>query len=171
MTNLRYSGAVLLSAPLLKRHLCYAMAAQSKPKTKEQLEQLKGLAYELFMNTDKTQKEIADRVGVSEKTMCKWVEEGKWAELKALEKVSKGATIRNIHKRIFELSESDDPAAADRASKWGVVLEKLDQKKVSVPNIINVCRELEMWLYPQNPELAKALNKYSDLFIKERANG
>lgn len=142
------------------------MAAEKRTtKTKAELEKLKKLAYHLFFNSDKTQVEIADIVGVSPQTMNKWVGDDKWAELKALEKVSRGATIKRIHDRIFKLSESEDPRAADDASKWASVLEKIENKKVTVPNMANTFKEFDTWLFGVDSELAKQVAKHQYEFL------
>lgn len=143
------------------------MAHKKIRKNKQELEQLKRLAYEWFMNTDKTQKEIADIIGVSEVTMSKWVADGNWDEIKALETASRGATIRNLLKRIFEESQKEDPDA-DKIAKLTSALEKLDQKKITVPNTINIFMAFGKWLYPRNPEQAKQFTMLMNDFIKEK---
>lgn len=136
-------------------------------KTKQELEKLKSLACDLYLTTDYTQKYIAEIVDVSEVTICKWCEEGKWDELKAMEKASRNGTIKRIHERIFKLSESDEPTSADMASKWAATLEKLQDKKLTVPNRVNVFKEFSTWLLKRDPELAKTVVKLQYQFILE----
>lgn len=137
-------------------------------KTKGQLEGLKTLAYEWFMNTDKTQKEIADIIGVSEKSLSDWASTGRWDEIKSFEKASRGGAVRNILKRLFEESQKDD-ADADKIAKFSSALEKLEVKKITVPNIINIFMVFGKWLYPQNPELAKQVTVLMNKFVMEKA--
>jgi transposase len=136
-------------------------------KTKSELEALKSLAYEWFMNADKTQKEIAEIIGVSEATMSTWSSDGRWDELKALERASRGGTVRNLMKRIFEESQKDDPDA-DKISKLAASLEKLEQKKVTVPNIISVFMGFGSWLYKVDPDLAKKITSYQNQYVEEK---
>jgi transposase len=139
-------------------------------KSKVELEKLKKLAYELFFNTEKTQKEIADIVGVSEVTLSNWVADNKWGEMKSMEKASRGATIRKIHERIFHLSQNDDVNSSDAASKWAAVLEKIEQRKITLPNKVNVFKDFDTWLFGKDPELAKKVSEYQYQYLLEGLN-
>lgn len=136
-------------------------------KSKEELEKLKSLARDLYFNTDYTQKQIGEIVGISEQSLSKWADEGKWADLKAMEKASRTSTIKRIHEKLLRLAENDDEKSADAASKWAAVLEKLQDKKLTVPNRINVFKEFDTWLLKRNPELAKRVSQLQYEFILE----
>lgn len=138
-------------------------------KSKELRDALKRLAYEWFMNTAKTQKEIADIVGVTAVTMNAWVKDGKWAEIKGMETASRGSSIRNLLKRIFEESQKEDPDA-DKLAKLSTTLERLENKKITIPNIINIFMDFGKWLYPRNPDLAKSLTIEMNEFVKEKVS-
>lgn len=137
-------------------------------KTKTELEALKQLAQTWFMNTDKSQKEIADIIGVSEVTLSAWAGDGRWAELKAFENASRGGAVRNILKQIFQESQSDK-CDADKIAKLSSALERLEQKKITVPNIINIFMDFGKWLYPKNAQMAKDLTKLMNEFVMEKA--
>lgn len=143
---------------------------KTKRKNKAALETLKKLAYEWVMNSDKTQKEIADIVGVSEVTMSKWATDGRWEELKAYEAASRGGACRNILKKIFEESQKED-CDADKIAKYSSALERLENKSITVPNIINIFIEFGNWLYPKDPEASKKLTNYMNLYVEEKVSG
>jgi transcriptional regulator with XRE-family HTH domain len=152
-----------------------AVKTKAKRKGKEELESLKRLAYEFFMGSDKTQKEIAGIVGISEPTMVSWVELGKWDELRSFEKASNASQIKRIKLKIFALTDpgakGDEGKNADAAAKWAAVLAQLEQKKVSIPNMINVFKQFDSWLFSDDPELAKAVSVKQNKFLIEQANG
>ena len=65
----------------------------------------KDKAHYLYFNTSKSQKEIADIVEVSERTMCLWVKSGNWAEHK---KAMYYSTDQETHFLYEELREIDN---------------------------------------------------------------
>lgn len=65
----------------------------------------KSQAYDLYMDTDFTQEEIAEVVGVVPHTIGKWKKEGKWDELKTLHTVSNQRLIKDTISMIHNLDE------------------------------------------------------------------
>lgn len=129
------------------------------------------IAQDLFLDTDKTQKEIAEIVGVTEKTLGKWKTEGDWDMLKNASTVTSRKIIENLYKRSYELS-LDPKSKPDDIIKLALSIEKLSNRKVTVSQIINVFKDYIAFVFKDNAELAKEINlsqkKYVDYKISER---
>lgn len=52
------------------------------------------------------QKELAERVGVSRNTMCRWVAEGKWDEMRTSVVTSKAAQLSRLYRHLAELNDA-----------------------------------------------------------------
>lgn len=71
------------------------------------IKQKKDFAKQLYLNdTGITQAEIAERVGVTKATMCKWVAEGKWDEMRTSLLVEKDTQIARLYRRLRELNDT-----------------------------------------------------------------
>lgn len=58
------------------------------------------LAKVLFVNDNVSQKEIAERLKVTEKTVSKWVKEGEWEKLKVSLLVTKDSQITSLYSQL-----------------------------------------------------------------------
>ncbi|WP_086984829.1 hypothetical protein [Elizabethkingia miricola] len=129
------------------------------------------IAQDLFLETDKTQKEIAQIVHVTEKTLTKWKNEGDWETLKNASTVTARKIIDNLYKRAYALSE-DPKSKPDDIIKIANSIEKLSNRKVTVSQIINVFKDFISYAFNQNADLAKEINllqkKYVDHKIGEK---
>lgn len=137
----------------------------------------KELAKELYLNTTLTQKEIAERVGVTEKTLKKWREAGDWEKLKSAMLSTKDEIISRYLRMInsiLEIAENDDRAVtdaeADKISKLNKAMDAIN-KELGLSVIIQVFQEYNAFLLPLNTDLAKANNIYQDKFINIKAIG
>jgi DNA-binding XRE family transcriptional regulator len=64
-------------------------------------EQKRDYAKQLYLNDSSiTQAEIADRVGVSKVTVCKWVKEGKWEDLQVSLLVEKDIQLARLYRQL-----------------------------------------------------------------------
>lgn len=139
--------------------------AQKKGLT---LEDKKAISMELFMETDKSQKEIASIVGTTEKTLTKWKVEGDWELLKQAQTITAKNIITNLYDKAYKLSLADD-VNADKLVKLANTIEKLQNKKVTISHIINVFKDFTTFAFGENAELAKEINvlqkKYVDFKI------
>jgi transcriptional regulator with XRE-family HTH domain len=64
----------------------------------------KDLAKLLFTKNDLSQKEVAARVGVTEKTLGNWVRDGKWEDMRKSLLVTKENELRNLIDQLSELN-------------------------------------------------------------------
>ncbi len=136
----------------------------------------------LYFMRGETQKSIANKVGVTEKTVSRWVDKEGWAEKRAAENITRPELVNKllitINKLIEQVNESDDPVLisglGDKLSKLSTTIEKLD-KKANVVDAIEVFMAFGKWMQYRSsfdseitPELLKAINKYQDLYISEQ---
>lgn len=137
--------------------------------------QKKDLAKALFLNTNSTQQEIADQVGVDRRTIARWVKE--WQDLKINYMQTRESRIRSTLMQLEQLDytiESRDEGArypsakeADIRRKLTADLEALEQD-ASVREVINVSRGILDYVRQVNLDHAKLLSDYLDSYIKEK---
>lgn len=71
------------------------------------IEQKKDYARQLYLNDSSiTQAEIAEKVGVSKVTLCKWVKDGKWQELQASLLIGKEEQLARLYKQLRLLNDA-----------------------------------------------------------------
>lgn len=133
-------------------------------------EDKKALAQQLFLETDKTQKEIAAIAQITEKTLTKWKNGGDWELLRQAQTVTSANLISNLYQKAYDLS-LEDKIDADKLVKLANTIEKLSNKKVTVSNIINVFKEFTSWAFGENPELAKQINLLQRKYVDHKING
>lgn len=140
-------------------------------------EQKKELAKLLFVNEHLTQKEVAIRVGVSEKSLSKWVNEGQWRKLRQSLIVTKEEQLRRIYEQLDELNTaiaSREPGKRYANTKDADTLAKLTsaaknlESEASIGDIISVAKRFIEWLRPVDIDKAKEVSALFDSFIKER---
>jgi transcriptional regulator with XRE-family HTH domain len=150
--------------------------------TKKELETKKELARLYYMQGE-TQREIAAKVGVSEPTIGKWVDAGKWAVKRASINITRAElvnkTLLAINAILEDFNNSEDPGKtidADKLSKLAKIVGNLD-KKSNIVDVIETFMAFNKWLQYRMTfdneitiELVKTINKYQDLFVSERAN-
>ncbi|HHT23164.1 MAG TPA: terminase [Bacteroidales bacterium] len=152
----------------------------AKRATKKELEQKKELARMYYMNGD-IQKVIAEKVGVSEQTISRWVEIEGWAARRAGINITRPELINKslaaLNKILDQVYESDDidmiSTLPDKLSKFASAIEKLD-KKANIVTTIDVFMAFSKWIQHRatfdpevTPELIRAINKYQDMYITE----
>lgn len=137
--------------------------------------QKKDLAKELYLHTDLTQKEIAERVGVTANTIGKWC--ASWKQIKAAKTSTKDEIVARYLRMIDNIlkeAEDDDrsitDSEADKISKINKAMESID-KEVGLAMFIQVFQDYNSWLIAVNPELAKENNTFQTKFVNIKAIG
>lgn len=140
-----------------------------------EIEQKKEWAKLLFLRENITQREIADRVGVSCVTINKWAKE--WENLKLNLLQTREERISSTLAQLDELDRSIADKApgkrfpttgeADIRRKLTADLEALEQD-ASIRDIYNVSRGFLDWLRQVDLARAKELSDYFDTYIKEK---
>lgn len=129
-------------------------------------ERKRELALEMYLNTDKSQKEICDIVGWTEATFTKNKEKFGWDSLKGATSITAQNIIKKLYLKLEALVDADK-IDADALIKVTKSIEFLSNKKVTVSQHINCAKEFTVWLFAKKPDLAKELNKYQREFINE----
>lgn len=151
-------------------------SAAGKKKPKASLEEKRNQAYELYMTTSKSQKELAEIVGTTADTLGEWVRKFGWKEEKSARGVTKEKVIRNNLVQILNLQEDINKrdnkwptsAEADTITKLTNTIDTLSGS-ISLPNYITVFDQFLKNLMKQNPKLAKEVSDYTLEFIQNKA--
>ncbi len=137
--------------------------------------QKKELAKELFLNTTLTQKEIAERVGVTANTISKWCIP--WKKIKAAKTSTRDEIVARYFRMIDNIlkgAEDEDrcitDGEADKISKLNKAKDSID-KELSLSMYIQVFIEYNSWLINLNADLAKDNNTFQNKFINVKASG
>lgn len=144
--------------------------------TKEMtIEQKKEYAKLIFLKENCTQKDIAERVGVSAVTINKWVKD--WENLKLNLLQTREERINSTLQQLDELDRCISgreegfrfPSKEEARIRRSLTadLEALEQE-ASIRDIYNVSRKVLDWLRVHNLEEAQRMSDYFDSYIKEQ---
>lgn len=141
--------------------------------TRKQVE--KDLAKVLFVNDKISQKEIAVRLNVTEKTISKWVKEGDWEKLKKSMLTTKDSQLSMLYDQLdflntdilsreFKIATTKE---ADVISKITSAIKKLETE-TSIGETIEIAKQLIQFVRTQDVAFANRLTQYCDVFITEK---
>lgn len=134
--------------------------------------QEKEYAKSLYIGGGLTQKEIAERVSVTEKTLAKWIKEGKWDSLKKSLLTTKQNQLSFLYDQLdflnTDISKRDFKVAvgkeADTIIKITAAINRLETE-TSIGDTVEVARNFIEFVRPQDLELAKTITNLFDVFI------
>ncbi|MBQ7413828.1 MAG: DUF1804 family protein [Prevotella sp.] len=139
--------------------------------------QKKDWARTLYLKENLTQQEIADRVGVSRKTVNRWIGDGKWEEHKAGLTITREQQIANLYRQVAAVNRAIEerpegerfatPGEADVLSKLSSAIRKME-KEAGVSEIISVLMGFIDYIRPVDLEKAKEIGKLADSYIKSK---
>ncbi len=132
----------------------------------------------LFTQENLIQKEIAEKVGVSEQTITKWVNaDGEaWKRLRQSIIITKKEQLSRIYEQIDEINisiRSRDPGQRFANSKEADTLVKLTsaarnlESEASVSDAIEVGKKFLSWLKPISPAKSREIAVMFDDFIRD----
>ncbi|HBX44471.1 MAG TPA: DDE transposase family protein [Porphyromonadaceae bacterium] len=142
-------------------------------------EQKKEWAKLLFLRENLTQKEIAERVGVSAVTMNKWVKSGNWENLKVSITITKEEQLKNLYRQLAEVNRTiaERPAAdgnryatsaeADIISKLAASINKMESD-IGLADIIATFQGLLSWLRTFDILEAQRIAPVLDGYVKTK---
>lgn len=127
----------------------------------------------LYVNENLTAKEIAARVGVTQKTMGRWIKDGKWDQLRKSMLVTKQKMITMMYDQLEALNNSiaertpaiPDGKEADVISKITTSIQRLETE-ASVAETIEVAKSFINYVREYNLELAKEITEHFDSYIQ-----
>jgi hypothetical protein len=132
------------------------------------------VARTLYLMTEKSQKEIAEVVGWTEKTFTEQKQKGRWSEMRDSKSLTKQQIISMLHTQTFKLIEGAkdenrllSAREIDSVAKLAASIDKLE-KKATIETYIEVFEEYNKYLMSVNVDFAQRNNHYQDLFIQSK---
>lgn len=141
------------------------------------IKQKKEWAKTLFVIERLTQKEIAKKVGVSEKTISIWVNKEGWDTLRVSVIITKEQQLKRFYSQVDELNtgiEGRDPGKRYANSKEADTIVKLTaaikalETETGIAEIIETFKLFTNWLKAFDLPKAQELTKLLDDFITSR---
>jgi hypothetical protein len=151
--------------------MAFSQYSMGKEKTAE-----KQKAFDLFCNTELTQKEITGIVHVSQQQMSKWVTAENWDLHKTARRVTTGQLILDYYQQLAainrEIKENQHnvPTAAqtDMMNKVKDNITGL-QKRYNLSAYHSVLKEFTEWIVKVNANDAKVFGPYMLDFLRHKA--
>lgn len=140
--------------------------------------QKKEWAKTLYLQGVMTQKDIADKVGVSKVTMTKWVNdpEDNWEKLKQVLLITRESQLKRLYLQLDELNTNimrRDEGSRFANSKEADTINKLTtsirtlETEASIADIVSVSKRMFEWLRTISPSKAKEVGDLFNDFIRE----
>jgi DNA-binding transcriptional regulator LsrR (DeoR family) len=132
------------------------------------------LAKILYLQGNVTQKEIAIRLKVTEKTVSRWAVNGDWARLKRSLVIVKDEQLTKLYQMLENLTEHIGEKVVsskdvDAISKLTASIRQLEYE-TSVGEIIDVAKKYVEFVRQFDLEFAQKAANYFDLMIQQRAS-
>ena len=127
----------------------------------------------LFTSSNDSQKVIAARVGVTEKTLGKWVADGLWHSYRKSLLTSKKDQLSRLYDILSNVTakiEEDgvgDTKLADMMIKYTAAIENLEIE-TNTAQIMDSMKMFITWLLTNDAEQAKNIIDLADAFIQEK---
>lgn len=145
---------------------------KEKPTKKSKNTDLKQVAYTLFLQGTKTIIEIAEIVGVSEKSIRNWKEKYKWDDLKVAENSTQDLIVNYLNKAILELMQENEGRGTITNIKEIARLTKLKEvhsSKLPLATYFAVFKDFNEYLKNIGElTLAKQFNTFQNTFIQNK---
>lgn len=138
------------------------------------------LAQRLYIDSNYTQEEVAEIIGVTRQTIIRWAKTYHWQELRAATSVSPAEQIRQLRQQIANINEAilarpiaerwATPAEADSLNKLATAIAKLE-KDVGIEDLVSVAMAMTSWMRSSDPERAKELSNLFNAYIQDVTGG
>lgn len=132
-------------------------------------------AYLLYMQRV-PQKEIAERVGVSQQTLTKWKDDGGWELKRVARTVSRDQIVNKTLMRINELLDSEEGFNGDEFAKLSSQLEKI-KGGYTMDDVADILTKFGDWIIERSATdkeittgFVQLLTKYQDKYLLMRIN-
>jgi uncharacterized protein YjcR len=139
------------------------------------IKQKKEWAQQLFCEGNITQKAIADKVGVSEKTITKWVKDENWERLRKSLLISKQEQLSHMYEQLSEINAAIRKKAAgeryanskeaDIMAKITASIEQLEEE-TNITDVFEVGKRFITFLQSHDFQKSKEVVDLYDAFIK-----
>lgn len=150
--------------------ICYTFVAQ-KATMAAKKDRIRQRAEDWYIdNSDCTQAEIAEKFGITAKTVGDWVKKHGW-EKKRLDYHSSPVKIRQLLQEEFiSIAQGNKSKLdADAISKINAALERMDRK--ADPYVVqSILKELDNYISQIDPKFAAQCTPFHKLFLQHRIN-
>ncbi len=145
--------------------------------TKERREELMEIARVFFMQDQFTQKEIAEKVGVTERTISNWIEDGQWHKLKRNLLLTREEQLHNLYRELEEINNEikgrkpgERYADKNLANTRRYLLKDIEslESETSASEFINAFAPFINQVKKQDIDDARLIGRYADEFIKTK---
>jgi DNA-binding XRE family transcriptional regulator len=137
--------------------------------------QKKEIAKVIYLQENATQKDIALRVGVTEKTLGKWIADNKWNELKTSLIATKTNELRRLYMQLKELN--DHIFARPEGQRFATGKEPNDliqitsairklETETGISTVVDVATKVLAFIRKDDLVIAQQLSAYFDAYIK-----
>ncbi|GAB6123073.1 hypothetical protein [Dysgonomonas termitidis] len=171
------------------------MGKKKQPEKPDYIK-LRRTAYEYVVEQGKTQKEAAQILGVSEKTMSEWANEGGWRELRKTRQSAASTARENIQRIIsllsdkrlnieYQITEAIDAGDADLEIRLrkeagrisndmayqNKALGELNKEKgATLGMYVDIFDEIFRALKSYSPELFEQTIEFQTLYLRRKSN-
>ena len=145
-------------------------------------QQQKDYAKQLFLNEPGiTQAEIAQRVGVSKNTICKWVSEGRWEDMKTSMLVEKDTQLARLYTQLRKWNDAVEnrpdgeqyllSKEADAVVKITAAIKNLETETNTAEKMSTGKEFLSFVRKTTDPETSKYVARLFNDYLKTCING
>jgi len=141
-------------------------------------EQQQAHARNLYFQSDLTRAQLAQQVGVSEKTIYLWAKQGDWQRLRSGSRLMPSMLVEHFCAQVQELNEAiqsrppgqryPTPQEAETQRKLVVTAERI-KKKGTQGEYMELMQKFMTWLMPKGNGFAQVFTDLADEFLKENA--
>lgn len=146
---------------------------------KQTLKNKRELAKALYIKAEHTQAEISEIVGVSRRSICKWIEKEDWKSLRNATTITPQKIVSNLNKQLDEINERilsrpegerfATPKESDSILKLATTIKKM-QTDCGLAEVVSVAMSFLSWLRDiGEEELGKEFSNYFNAFIADIA--
>lgn len=141
-------------------------------------EQQQAHARNLYFQSDLTRAQLAQQVGVSEKTIYLWTKQGDWQRLRSGSRLMPSMLVEHFCAQVQELNEAiqsrppgqryPSPQEAETQRKLVVTAERI-KKKGTQGEYMELMQKFMTWLMPKGNGFVQVFTDLADEFLKENA--
>jgi DNA-binding XRE family transcriptional regulator len=141
-------------------------------------EQQQAHARNLYFQSDLTRAQLAQQVGVSEKTIYLWTKQGDWQRLRSGSRLMPSMLVEHFCAQVQELNEAiqsrplgqryPTPQEAETQRKLVVTAERI-KKKGTQGEYMELMQKFMTWLMPKGNGFVQVFTDLADEFLKENA--
>lgn len=134
-------------------------------------------AQQLYCDGGTTQKAIADKVGISEKTMSKWVDKYNWETLRKSLLITKQEQLSRLYDQLDNITTAirdretgknyATPAEADTIVKLTKAIEQLEEE-TNMADVFEIGKQFITFIQQVDFEKSKEIVDLYDGFIKHK---